>query len=89
MQKKWFFFGLGMTSLLLTSLAYSRPYQYKVRDSKVNTRIERKYDLNHDGWISRRERRILKASGVNTRFEYRCDHNHNGVIDPAEVRCAY
>ncbi len=68
---------------------FSNSYPDRYHDRWADTRIERAYDLNHDGYISRRERYLMNHRYVNTWWEARHDFNHNGVIDPREVAYFY
>jgi len=64
-------------------------YPNRYHDRRVDTRIERAYDHNHNGYIGWRERYAMNHRFVNTRWEYRHDFNHNGIIDPREVGYFY
>lgn len=72
-----------------SSWAYPRSYWARRHDPWVDTKVEHRYDLNHNGKIGRRERYAINHRFVNNRREFYCDHNHNGVIGPHEARCAY
>lgn len=56
---------------------------------KLKTKIEKRYDLDKDGWLNQRERWILEHSHADTAREIYCDANYNGVIDVKEIECAY
>lgn len=78
--------GLGVSFLSLQN-AHARPYWVRAHDPKVNTWAERKYDSNHNGWVSPHERYVKNHARVNTFKEIYCDKNHNGYIGPIEARC--
>ncbi|RKY36930.1 MAG: hypothetical protein DRP78_02440 [Candidatus Omnitrophota bacterium] len=65
--------------------------------SKVNTRLEAKYDTNADGWLSPSEVKeffkdrysLIKSNGhakVDSVIEEEYDFDHNGVIDSEEAK---
>lgn len=78
--------GFTLSFLSITDLE-ARSYWARSHDARVNTWTEKQYDLNHNGWVSPRERSIQTHARVNTRKEVRCDKNHNGWIGPREARC--
>jgi len=80
------FLGLGLLFWVQQAEARS-PYWYRAHDARANTRIERQYDKNGDGWISGRERRFEQKARVSSAREFRCDRNHNGFIGAGEAGC--
>jgi len=56
---------------------------------RVNTPWEKKADLNNDGYVDWKERRLAWRRvnrTVNTALERKYDANGNGVLEPAEAR---
>ncbi len=74
-------------SLFAAGLAEARPYWARAHDPRVNTRLERQYDLNHNGYIGPRERYVETHAQVNTPKEAFCDKNHNGFVGAHEAHC--
>lgn len=62
---------------------------YKYHDYRVDTPVEARYDLNHNGYIGWRERYAMNHRYVNNWRERRCDYNRNGMVDPSELACVY
>jgi len=55
-------FSLVSAFTLKTSYACDEHKKARYHDSEVNTKMEEKYDANHDGQISAGERRKMKAA---------------------------
>ena len=93
-KSKWILaFALALGGLTLFSAAESQAcskYKHsRYRDPRVNTRVESRYDFNHNGYIGWNERYAMNNRRVNTWRERRCDYNYNGVVDAREVSCVY
>lgn len=91
-MKKILSYFLALAILTTATLAFAHPYsesrRVRLRDPRVNTRVEARYDRNHDGWINRRERRRMRRAHLYRHRHYSCDYNRNGWIDTRrEKRC--
>lgn len=90
--KKILIYLAGLVVLTVSTLAFACPvrsHRDRWRDPRVNTRIEARFDRNHDGWIDRRERRHIHQARYGWNHGYRgydCDYNRNGWIDSYRER---
>lgn len=82
-------FGFMAMLMVLTSatLALACPvHRVKAGSAKVDTRLERHFDYDHDGHIGPGERWAMLKARVNHFSEYRCDYNRNGWVDTRSER---
>ncbi len=80
--------GIMTTATLTWACNVSGYYPKHYYRNRVNTALERRYDYNHNGWLSRGEYVRLASAKVDSRREWRCDYNRNGFIDSYwEQRC--